>query len=727
MTAPTISVFLPCYNAHAYLTRALESLRAQTFQDFEIIIINDGSTDPETIAYLETVPDDIRVVHQENRGLAGARNRGFTEAQADLVLPLDCDDWLAPGFLEEAHAALRAAPEKTFVFAGLTLEGEGEGTLEKRFNLFEQLYLNQLPYCMLMPRAAWEEIGGYDEAMRLGYEDWEYNIRLGLHGWTGIPLSKPHFHYHVSASGMLASTSRIRHIELWRYIRDKHASAYRPAALWRSWRFWSSKASARPLIFYLIWELLFHLLPDRVLGKLFQISRPMSHSAQIARQRARNAKSNGRSRGHGIYAALLQKAAVPAAMVPALFSRLAGYLTLIVAARIMIPEEFGAFTVLAGLGGIVNALVSGGGDMWLNRFTTCDRVTKNHPPRVWSLYLMISLIVSTLALVLVGSAALAIPSLHAQSDTIIMTVVAFSLAGISESFLAMMRATGRTVLFFGIRDVFAPLLVLMLLALLRPENAEGFFLIVAAVWLAILLLLATYALLIARWTVDIGWLRHSLVIPVVKHTGLLMLTNLGSRAANYIDVLVLLFFVGLAELGEYRIAAQFAIGFIVVQHFVFLSLPYQLRDIGTPVERSASRHRLRDSQTMLIAISAAAFLFVLISAEWLLALLGARFVDAAFIVKTMFMIRFLELLWGPQHEVLISNGLVRFEVLASITGIIVWLIAFASIYRQFDPVTAGIIATGLGVHSGHMVRAAALTGKNIYCPRLLPISRLRAV
>ncbi len=727
MTVPTIGVFLPCYNAHIYLPRALESLRTQTFQDFEIIIINDGSTDPETIAYLETVPDDIRVIHQENRGLAGARNRGFTEARADLILPLDCDDWLAPQFLEEAYAALQAAPEKSFVFAGLTLEGEGEGALEKQFNLFEQLYFNQLPYCMLMPRAAWKEIGGYDEAMRLGYEDWEYNIRLGLLGWTGIPLSKPHFHYHVSASGMLASTSRIRHIELWRYIRDKHASAYRPSELWRRWRFWSSKASARPLIFYVIWELLFRLLPDPVLGKLFQISRPMTHSARIARQLDRNAKQDGKRGWRNFHATLFRKAAVPAAIVPALFSRSVSYLTLIVAARLMIPEEFGAFAVLAVLGGVLNALVSGGGDMWLNRFTTRIRVDKHHPPRFWSLYLIISLIVSAFALVLVGSAALAIPSLHAQSDTIIMTVIAFSLAGISESLLAIMRATGRTILFFGIRDVFAPLFILVLLALLRPENAEGFFLIVAAVWLAILLLLATYVFLIARWAVDVGWLRHSLVIPVISHTGLLMLTNLGSRAANYIDLLVLLFFVGLAELGEYRVAAQFAIGFIVVQHFVFLSLPYQLRDIGTPKERSASRQRLRDSQSMLIAISAAAFLFVIISAEWLLALLGTRFVDAAFIVKAMFMIRFLELLWGPQHEVLISNGLVRFEVLASITGIIVWLIAFASVYRQFDPVTAGIIATGLGVHTGHMVRAATLTGNNIYCPRLLPISRLRAV
>ena len=289
MTVPTISVFLPCYNAHIYLPRALESLRAQTFQDFEIIIINDGSTDPETIAYLETVPDDIRVVHQENRGLAGARNSGFNEARADLILPLDCDDWLAPRFLEEAYAALQAAPERSFIFAGLTLEGEGEGNLEKQFNLFEQLYFNQLPYCMLMPRAAWEEIGGYDEAMRLGYEDWEYNIRLGLHGWTGTPLDKPHFHYHVSASGMLASTSRIRHIELWRYIRDKHASAYKFSALIGAWRHWRSMPAARPLSLYLVWETLYRVLPDRVLLKLFKLARPLSHSSREARRLARQA------------------------------------------------------------------------------------------------------------------------------------------------------------------------------------------------------------------------------------------------------------------------------------------------------------------------------------------------------------------------------------------------------------------------------------------------------
>lgn len=723
MTRPAITVFLPCYNAHAFLPRALDSLTAQTFQNFETIIVNDGSTDPDTLAYLETVPDHVRVIHQENRGLAGARNRGFSEAGADLILPLDCDDWLAPTFLEDALAALERAPGKTFVFADLKLEGEAEGVLHKPFNLFEQLYFNQLPYCILMPRAAWQEIGGYDEKMRLGYEDWEFNIRLVLHGWTGLPLGQPLFHYHVSATGMLASTSRARHVELWRYIRDKHAAAYSVSGLLQHWSAWRRQRSARPLILYWIWELLFRLLPNRVITRIFQISGPLSHSA---REQRRLKRANGLPEDrewHSLYRSLLRQSAVPAAMVPALCSRIAAYLTLIVAARIMIPEEFGTFAVLTVLGGVINALVSGGGDMWLNRFVTRDDVVRSQPPAVWPLYLTISLCVSTVAMIGTALVVVLVPALAPQAGAILMTVLTFSLAGMSESLLAMMRATGRTILFFGVRDIFVPLTVLVLLLIWRPEEAIGFFAILAAVWATILIALFAYALLAERWKAGKGWARNSLISPVVKHTALLMLTNLGSRAANYIDVMVLLFFVGLADLGEYRIAAQFAIGFIVVQHFVFLSLPYQLRNVGKPDERELSRQRLRDSQKMLIVIAAAALLFVLVFAEWLLSFLGARFVESAYVVQAMFLIRFLELLWGPQHEILISNGLVRFEVAASMAGIIAWLLAFAVGLTQVDPITAGVIATGVGVHMGHVVRAATLIRRKIYCPRLVPLGR----
>ena len=287
ISTPAISVVLPCYNAHAFLERALESLRAQTFQDFETIIVDDGSTDLQTIEMLDALPDEIRMIRQENRGLAGARNRGFSEAQAKLILPLDCDDWLAPEFLAVAYKAVTQAPAPSFAFADLALEGEADGILRKPFNLFEQLFFNQLPYCMLMPRAAWEAIGGYDEEMRLGYEDWEFNIRLGLSGFNGIALGKPYFHYWVSSGGMLASISRARHISLWRHIRSKHAATYRPFRLWQLWREWRCNPSVRPLFPYLIWDMAYRLLPDSVLLGIFRMLRPFSHSARATRRATR--------------------------------------------------------------------------------------------------------------------------------------------------------------------------------------------------------------------------------------------------------------------------------------------------------------------------------------------------------------------------------------------------------------------------------------------------------
>lgn len=720
MTTPTITVFLPCYNAHVFLPRALESLRAQTFQDFETLIINDGSTNLETLAYLETVPDDVQVIHQENRGLAGARNRGFGEAAADLILPLDCDDWLAPEFLADAYAKLQSTPEKCFVFADLALEGEAGGILKKPFNLFEQLFFNQLPYCMLIPKSAWQAIGGYDETMRLGYEDWEFNIRLGLNGYTGIPLGEPHFHYHVSASGMLASTSRARHIELWRYIRDKNQAAYKPAQLWTRWRRWRQKESVRPLLLYLFWEVVFHLLPDSMLGMLFRLTRPMSHSAREARRLERDARPESQRGWRGVRTALLKQASIPAAIAPALLSRIAAYLTLIVAARVMIPDEFGVFAVLSVVGGIINAMVSGGGDMWLNRFVTRRNVTQGQPPQLWLTYFAISVVVAALAMMIAGLATATIPALAEQSDAVLIAVFAFSIAGIGEALLAMIRASGRTTIFFGVRDVAAPLGFLALLLLIRPADAVGLFAVFAAVWGIILVSLGTYVFARMHWMVERIWMRASMMVPVLKHTVLLMLTNLASRAANYVDILILLFFIGLTDLGEYRVAAQFAIGFIVVQHFVFLNLPYQLRDIGADTERSLIRQKLRDSQSVLIILAIVALLIALLAAEPLLLLLGARFADAVGIVQVLFLIRFLELLWGPQHEVLVSNGLIKFDVGASLVGIGVWAATFTLIQIWIEPIQAAILATAIGVHTAHALRAVALTRADIFCPRILP-------
>ncbi len=233
-TMPTISVVIPCYNGGRFLDQLMASLAQQTFRDFEIIIVDDGSTDPITRAKLATLNPAIRVVHQVNRGLSAARNVGFSEARADLVMALDCDDQLEPAYLKETFDVLQSAPpEVGFVFTHERLVGARQGINKKYFNVFDQLFENRLAYSMLIRKAAWRKAGGYDESMRDGYEDWEFNLRLISAGYRGIEIPKPLFVYNVSMQGMLMNHSSRMHAALWRGIRNKHSDLYRISNLVR--------------------------------------------------------------------------------------------------------------------------------------------------------------------------------------------------------------------------------------------------------------------------------------------------------------------------------------------------------------------------------------------------------------------------------------------------------------------------------------------------------------
>jgi len=237
VSEPSVSVVVPCYNCGRFLDGLCATLAAQTFRDFETIVVDDGSTEEATLRKLASLDPAIRVVQQENKRLPGARNTGFRESNGTFVLPLDQDDRLAPSFLAETVAALRHAPgDVGFAFAHVRLVGDMDGVMPRHFNPFDQLFLNRLPYCMLIRKTAWHAAGGYDEAMQEGTEDWEFNIRLLQAGFRGIEIAKPLFIYQVSEQGMLMSHSARRHGTIWRYIRTKHRHLYRPSALLAAWR-----------------------------------------------------------------------------------------------------------------------------------------------------------------------------------------------------------------------------------------------------------------------------------------------------------------------------------------------------------------------------------------------------------------------------------------------------------------------------------------------------------
>lgn len=245
MTTPRVSVIVPCHNGGRFLDGLLASLVSQTFRDFEIIIVDDGSTEAATREKLAGLDPAIRVIYQEKRYLPGARNRGFLGARAALVLPLDCDDTLEPSYLAETVPLLEDAPADVgFVFTHARLADTLAGVLPRHLNRFDQLFLNLLPYCMLIRRSAWQAVGGYDESMRGGMEDWEFNIRLSRSGFRGVELAKPLFVYSVRPDGMLLSRTSRMHGTLWQTIRARHADLYRIAALARLWRATRANPSA---------------------------------------------------------------------------------------------------------------------------------------------------------------------------------------------------------------------------------------------------------------------------------------------------------------------------------------------------------------------------------------------------------------------------------------------------------------------------------------------------
>ena len=266
---PKVSVVIPCFNGGAFLPGALASLDGQGFRDFEIIVVDDGSDDRETLGVLDGLGSAARLVRQENRGLAAARNAGMAAARGRYLLPLDCDDALEPSFMEKTVRALELRPDTAFAFSHLRLTGEKSGVLRKDYNLFTQRFLNQLPYCLLLRREAWLEAGGYDETMRLGYEDWEFNIRLGGRGCTGVVVPEPLFRYRVSGGGMLQSLSNRLHGQLWGDIRRRNPDLYGVRALFDTWRHWRKIPAAYPA-WALAGLLTAHcLLPDSIFNRLF--------------------------------------------------------------------------------------------------------------------------------------------------------------------------------------------------------------------------------------------------------------------------------------------------------------------------------------------------------------------------------------------------------------------------------------------------------------------------
>jgi len=206
---PAVSVVIPCYGQAEFLRLAVDSVVLQRFTDWDLTIVDDGSPD-DTAAVAARLIDAlpgraIRLLRQENAGLATARNAGIAASAGRYVLPLDSDDALDPAFLERAVALLEARPEVAIACPDAALFGAQQGVwvTEPEAPLSRLLGSNRLTYCSLYRREVWEAVGGYQPNMTLGYEDWDFWIAAKEHGFAAAHLPEPLLLYRTKAESML--------------------------------------------------------------------------------------------------------------------------------------------------------------------------------------------------------------------------------------------------------------------------------------------------------------------------------------------------------------------------------------------------------------------------------------------------------------------------------------------------------------------------------------------
>jgi glycosyltransferase involved in cell wall biosynthesis len=228
MTEPLVSIVILCHNYGRYLAEAIESALAQDYPKLELIVVDDGSTD-DSLEVASRYGDRLKMLTQENQGLARTCNRGVREATGELFVFLSADDRLEPSYVSELIAALERQPNAWFAYCAARLFGAESGVMPSRpFSAFSLIRgRNYINGSALTRRAEYLEAGGYPEDLGEGaFDDWDFWLTMVEHGNRGTYVSKPLLHWRRHAGGSKNPASRgTTHAETAR-IRARHADLH---------------------------------------------------------------------------------------------------------------------------------------------------------------------------------------------------------------------------------------------------------------------------------------------------------------------------------------------------------------------------------------------------------------------------------------------------------------------------------------------------------------------
>ena len=231
--SPIVSIIVPCYNQAHFLKESLQSVLDQSYAHWECIIVNDGSPDDTAIVAKQWCERNFlfQYVEQSNGGLSSARNAGIRVAKGEFILPLDADDILDVDYLMKTVPELEQNRKlgivscytrffkNTIADSFHELKPQGDRTIYLH-------YVNQLVATSLYRKECWSAVGGYDETMKKGFEDWEFWLNVTKRSWDFKIIPEFLFYYRKAQQSMLMQTIESHAEDVKQYIFTKHKELY---------------------------------------------------------------------------------------------------------------------------------------------------------------------------------------------------------------------------------------------------------------------------------------------------------------------------------------------------------------------------------------------------------------------------------------------------------------------------------------------------------------------
>jgi glycosyltransferase involved in cell wall biosynthesis len=225
-------VIVTCFNYGRYLEEAVESVLSQAGGAPQVVVVDDGSTDPRTLEVLADLDQSIDLIRQENAGVGAARNAGLGRANTPYLLVLDADDRLTQDALRILKAPLGRDSSLGFAYGRARFFEEWEGTLSfPPYDPYRLLYRHTIGLSALMRKEVAEATGGFDERFE-HFEDWEFWLNALEHGWRGIQVDSITLEYRRHGTTKLRADRRGYRRTL-HELRHKHARLYSDPAIAR--------------------------------------------------------------------------------------------------------------------------------------------------------------------------------------------------------------------------------------------------------------------------------------------------------------------------------------------------------------------------------------------------------------------------------------------------------------------------------------------------------------